>query len=559
MTEMECNDGKRAKTIEQYSFLAKCLAQNSKEQNGLCDVVIRVQDVSFYGSRLVLGSVSPVFKRMFLSVTREPQSRIFSLECVSLEGFRVIWDYIYDERYGTENEGVALAVLKYSHFLQIEPLCEEYTEKLRNMLRPENVFDILSISGRLQIQSLQEEALHFVARRFQEVIPTSDFFSMSIETLLMFLQRDDLEVCSEIHLYEAVKSWLNHDPTRNLHMRKLMNCVRLPLLPVRYLNQKVFRDPVISRDPYCLSLVVEAKDYHHPDLCDTVPVGKTRTRGTGYYRYPSTFWCLAKNGDGNQVILMNTRNWSVQILSPYPCPNATYLATAFEGADGKLFLTDRGFQVCDVARRVWENGPSPPADIQWPASAVGLNSIYLCGGRSSGTQSKKYLTSVNRFDLASWNWIPAPDMKFERHAASAMFLDSSLHVIGGVPNSKKHERLDTRTKTWCELSQWPGGRGRPALAIHNGDVYAAGGGCVNEPLLSDMHLYDKRKNDWRSLPPMIEKRLKHGLISFEGNLYAVGGENTPSVEMYDGTEWKVVARLDLEKCESACMMQWTNE
>ncbi|CAG0889550.1 unnamed protein product, partial [Darwinula stevensoni] len=132
-------DGKRGKTEEGYRFLSKGLAQTSREQDvALCDVVIDVQDESFHGSRFVLASVSPVLKRMFLAQMKESQNRIVEVKGVSKKGFQVIWDFIYEDKYGTEEEDVALAVLKDSHFLQIDFLYHEYAEKLKGMLRLEN-------------------------------------------------------------------------------------------------------------------------------------------------------------------------------------------------------------------------------------------------------------------------------------------------------------------------------------------------------------------------------------------------------------------------------------
>ena len=557
MMKKEREDAKRAKTEKEYRFLAKGLAQNSREQNPLCDVIVRVQDVSFHGSRFVLGSSSPVLKRMFLS-EKEPLSKIVSLKDISKEGFKVIWDFIYDERYGTDDERIALEVLKGAHFLQVELLCREYEEKVKKMLRPQNAFGILSVAKNLKLQSLEEAAMESISRRFQEVVRSQEFLSVSVETLEAFLDRDDLDVSSEIDVYEGVMRWVSRESSRKAHTPALLDRVRLPLLPLRYLHRHVIGDPEISRDPRCLALVMEAKDFHVPDLRVTVPAEKTKARGTGFYRHPHAFWCVGRYEDGAKILSVNPRDLSFRVVTRYPWNEEKCFGTAFSAANRKLFLAGVGvLKVYDLAKNAWETGPAPLEDVEWPASGVGLGSVFVCGGRSRA--QRKLSRSASRFDLGSWKWIRVPDAKYERHAAAAVVLDSCLHVVGGYPNGKKFERLDTRTKTWSELTEWPGGLNSPGVTVHDGEIHVSGGGRGGQPKLPRVYVHDSRKNDWRLLPPMTEKRYRHGLVSFERILYAVGGEKTPSVETYDGASWKLATRLDVETCHRACLMEWTTE
>ena len=299
--------------------------------------------------------------------------------------------------------------------------------------------------------------------------------------------------------------------------------------------------------------MLEAKDFHIPQLKDMVPVKKTKPRGTSTYLYPQSFWCVGRFEGENKVLHLSHQDWSYRVLTAYPRADAISFVDAFCVTKRKVFVIGLGkMNVFDLENEVWEPGPPPLECVRWPASAVRLNSVFVCGGRGHRTRIQGF-KSVDQFKLGSWRWIQAPDMKFEHQAASAVFLKSSLHVIGGYPDVKKHERLDTRTNTWSELSPWSGGGGSPGVTVYNGEIHVAGGGD-KYPILSDVYVYDARKNEWRLLLPMMEKRQQHGLLSFDGNMYAVGGRNTLSVELYDGTEWKVVARLDLEKCERACIM-----
>lgn len=65
-----------------------------------------------------------------------------------------------------------------------------------------------------------------------------EFLSLSLDQVCSLISSDKLTVSSEEKVFEAVISWINYEKeTRLDHMAKLMEHVRLPLLPRDYLVQ----------------------------------------------------------------------------------------------------------------------------------------------------------------------------------------------------------------------------------------------------------------------------------------------------------------------------------
>ena len=96
---------------------------------------------------------------------------------------------------------------------------------------------------------------------------------------------------------------------------------------------------------------------------------------------------------------------------------------------------------------------------------------------------------------------------------------------------------------------------------HEGELVLAGGwddsaenldGDIPCARKKEVYVYDGRRNAWMEWPSMAEGRQRHGLISLDAQLFAVGGTGNSSIEVFDGTRWEVVNKYDLSNCERAC-------
>ena len=51
--------------------------------------------------------------------------------------------------------------------------------------------------------------------------------------------------------------------------------------------------------------------------------------------------------------------------------------------------------------------------------------------------------------------------------------------------------------------------------------------------LTSVEAYDYYKNKWTCLPDIIEKIFSHAAVSMGNKMFIIGGENTPSCEVFD--------------------------
>lgn len=92
------------------------------------------------------------------------------------------------------------------------------------------------------------------------------------------LASDDLNVPSEEHIFDALISWIQHDPAhRKPHMGQLLALVKLPLLKPAFLTDRV--KSVIGSDVVCKDLIMDAMEWHlFPERRLQMANGRTRPR-----------------------------------------------------------------------------------------------------------------------------------------------------------------------------------------------------------------------------------------------------------------------------------------
>lgn len=87
---------------------------------------------------------------------------------------------------------------------------------------------------------------------------------------------------SEQALLQVALQWLSQTPDRTSHARRLLSCIRFPLMPVEELVSRVLptvRD-LLPEEAGCEALVEEALGYHaRPSAQPLLQTGRTALRG----------------------------------------------------------------------------------------------------------------------------------------------------------------------------------------------------------------------------------------------------------------------------------------
>ena len=166
--------------------------------------------------------------------------------------------------------------------------------------------------------------------------------------------------------------------------------------------------------------------------------------------------------------------------------------------------------------------------------------IYAVGGWRDEFKS---IASAEMYDPRTNEWIELEPMATKRCGVGLTALGDSIYAVGGHDGEKylnSVERYDVASKKWFrDVAEMRSGRTSMGVITYEGQIYAIGGqtGRGNGAATNRVEKYDPRSNTWTECARLNQKRLGVGVAVLDGYLYVMGGaESTKtfdSVERYD--------------------------
>ncbi|KAH1175676.1 hypothetical protein KIL84_022201 [Mauremys mutica] len=190
---------------------------------------------SSFWIRVLLAAVSPYFKDIFTSSCKESQGGEVVLQDMAPSILQSILKYIYTEELSLSLE-TAPDLFAAASKLQILPLVEICCRFLLKTISIQNCIGLYRLAQAYNHQALLYATTQLITLNFGRFCEDDDFLSLDVSSLITILSSDGLAVASELEVYQAVRRWIQFQPTtgRSL-LNELMRCVRLPLLTDREL------------------------------------------------------------------------------------------------------------------------------------------------------------------------------------------------------------------------------------------------------------------------------------------------------------------------------------
>ncbi|KAB0397670.1 hypothetical protein E2I00_019013, partial [Balaenoptera physalus] len=567
----------------------------------LCDVVIVAEDVEIEAHRVVLAACSPYFCAMFTGDMSESKAKKIEIKDVDGQTLSKLIDYIYTAEIEVTEENVQV-LLPAASLLQLMDVRQNCCDFLQSQLHPTNCLgirafaDVHTCTDLLQQANAYAEVDKTMMRRQKkqcegwfggrgdkEESPLQKSFikkksSCQLELwAVLRLQGDPQKTrssavtmgslidpgagklvalkklvlehealwCVGSKVFEAVISWINYEKeTRLEHMAKLMEHVRLPLLPRDYLVQTVEEEALIKNNNTCKDFLIEAMKYHLLPLDQRLLIKNPRTK-------PRTPVSLPKSHKG-QLGLPEEKG---ALKESY--------RKGFTGLE-KHLVQDQIFGFSEV--------------------------MIVVGG-----QAPKAIRSVECYDFEEDRWDQIAELPSRRCRAGVVFMAGHVYAVGGFNGSLRVRTVDVYDGVkdqWTSIASMQERRSTLGAAVLNDLLYAVGGfdgstgrsrtqspsslghsfhatllQSENQKLLVDMDLerlspglasveaYSYKTNEWFFVAPMNTRRSSVGVGVVEGKLYAVGGYDGASrqclstVEQYNPAtnEWTYVADMSTRR------------
>jgi hypothetical protein len=168
----------------------------------------------------------------------------------------------------------------------------------------------------------------------------------------------------------------------------------------------------------------------------------------------------------------------------------------------------------------WKRGVSLPRGVHHAAAAAVDGWVYVSGGAFAATDWTP--RDVVWRSRPGGEWLTVQKMPEGRQGHAMVARDESLYVIGGVGKTDRTYRY-TPGRGWAALAPLPGGRDH-LRAVAWGDRIWVLGGRSGDPV-TRVDVYDPRKDDWRSGPPLPRPMSAMAVGVVGGQLHVIGGED----------------------------------
>uniref|UniRef100_A0A8C9FB25 Kelch-like protein 3 n=1 Tax=Pavo cristatus TaxID=9049 RepID=A0A8C9FB25_PAVCR len=456
----------------------------------LCDVVIVAETVEMEAHRVVLAACSPYFCAMFTGTLMQNITH----------------------RKVTMRLGLLWVLLPAASLLQLMDVRKNCCDFLQSQLHPTNCLGIRAFADVHACTELLQQANAYAEQHFPEVMLGEEFLSLSLDQVCSLISSDKLTVSSEEKVFEAVISWINYEKESRLeHMAKLMEHVRLPLLPRDYLVQTVEEEALIKNNNTCKDFLIEAMKYHLLPLDQRQLIKNPRTK-------PRTPVSLPK----------------VMIVVGGQAPKAIRSVECYD------FEEERWDQVAELPSRRCRAG------VVFMAG-----NVYAVGGFNGSLRVR----TVDVYDGVKDQWTSIASMQERRSTLGAAVLNDLLYAVGGFDGSTglaSVEAYSYKTNEWFFVAPMNTRRSSVGVGVVEGKLYAVGGyDGASRQCLSTVEQYNPATNEWTYVADMSTRRSGAGVGVLSGLLYATGGHDGPlvrkSVEVYDpGTNtWKQVADMNM--------------
>ncbi|XP_062987401.1 kelch-like protein 17 [Elgaria multicarinata webbii] len=520
------------------TYLCQGLKQLYESQQ-LCDVILGVEGRSFPCHRMLLASVSPYFRDIFVNSSLESQNGEIQLKDMAASTLHSLLDYLYTEELSITAE-TAQDLFTAASKLQILPLKEMVGRFLEMNISMSNCLSLYSLAHQHNHDALIQAALRYIKQHFGPLAKQDAFLSLEYGALTELISSDSLEVPSELAVYQAVRNWVESATSARLPLfKELLGHIRFPLF---------------SHEEHMDVQADIAEYYRHVRLRWKELDGAGRLQESGGLRkgmYDDCFVCVEVNenrtqdGDGPESYLHcfdpSAEKWE-------KLPPLKYLSySGCASVDCKLYLSGGQKDNCTFVDSLHEYNSLTGQWTQLPSMSTARalhpflacnNTLYALGG-CNDTGS---LCSAEAFSVAQNAWAPISNLPLALMYPASAVLKNKLYLIGGKA-SKSYRGLliyDTNADWWTEVPMEFACYGAAALSVGTG-MYVFGGyteergsflahgvmATEEVPFCTkgSFYLYENGRVSWEISIPELPVALAFACaLEWQGKIYLLAGK-----------------------------------
>ncbi|CAN2391614.1 BTB And C-terminal Kelch, partial [Pristimantis euphronides] len=427
----------------------------------LCDATIVTSDKRFPCHRVVLSSVSPYFRVLFVCPMKESESREVSLLDIPSSIMQIMLFFIYTGEVTLCMDNVE-ELYAVSSRLQIKPMQDLCSRFLMKNLDSGNCLWLYRLALSHNDQSLLDAVMHYINQHLTSLSTKEDFFYLELSELTRILSSDQLMVSSELTIYKLVYQWWEFQSDKgNSLPEKLLKVVRFPLMspdeltevnidiPAEaknqefHLRQGMFEDRILCMDLAERDQTIPGQEDYHMKSYDPITDSWEKLPfispmyELGIVAVDNILYVCGGHAEDNSVSnLLHTydsikNEWKELPSMAHPRHGHGFLhygdvLYAMGGCANRETLSSA--ECFNLLENCWTTSSSLPVPLRSFASAQFKGRLFLIGGLTGTSKKSSDHQGFLIYDISSDTWGEFP-LPVVFSAAGAVVLDDKLYVI----------------------------------------------------------------------------------------------------------------------------------
>ena len=375
---------------------------------------------------------------------------------------------------------------------------------IENKISVKNVTTFYQLAKLYKLKSAAETTRSYIQCCFPMVVESQNFLELDYNIVVQILTSSGLSVQSELEVFNAASSWLQHNSKdRSKFAKQLLLTVRLPLLSDHALNKSFYNtSSLFTENNECVEvlkeiLVRKKKLFHN----------KSKSYYINRYCNQNNFNILICDGSQREESFDNNANYVDE-------SNLNYVKVL-----PSLREERHGFEA------VYLKGE-----------------VYAFGGYVEDINEEVVpVMSVEKYSPSTNAWNKVADMYDYRMDFCCCPFMNNTFIIGGYFNEEDGNSIDTNSclqfdtkdSNWKKVSGMNESRAAAACTVFEGRIIVSGGhiqGIHNNS--KTVESYDVMADTWSSMPNMISSKSYHRLVAVKSKLFVIGFD-TDTSEVFD--------------------------
>ena len=318
--------------------------------------------------------------------------------------------------------------------------------------------------------------LNYIQKWFCPIIENKQHLLLSFESIKELLLNDRLKISSELEIFNASDSWIQHDTNeRSIFAIELIKLIRLPLLSSAALNSLL-------------------------------------------------------KGDNSFSKCKRSKQYIESVISKYKCKSYNTFSNEWQNRhyteDSFYTIANCGINQCSNEYKIYEsrsNKSTKEVGIVETSERV-RNTLF-----SNGYIYFLSHRSINSYSTFTKEWKHLTEFPVS-YDFCACILMGKIYILNHLAFLIVY---DLRTETFTNITQTGKARRKAASAVFGGRIVVSGG-CklFHREKFKTVLVYDHCSDEWSQMPDMLERRNDHASISIRNKLYMMGG-SSQRCEVFD--------------------------